>query len=36
MVGADPFAGRGRCILVAVVGEDVAHMAVLAGADLQG
>ena len=33
---ADPFVGNGRDALVAVVLQDVVHMAVLAGADLQG
>jgi hypothetical protein len=36
MVRADPVSGRGRRALVAVVGQDVADVAVLAGADLQG
>jgi len=36
MVGADPLVGGRWRALVAVVDEDVAHMAVLAGADLQG
>ncbi len=36
MVGADPFGLGGRGPLVAVVLQDVADVAVLAGADLQG
>jgi len=36
MVRADPVGGGGRRAPVAVVFEDVAHVAVLAGADLQG
>jgi len=35
VVGADPFAGARLSTAVAVVGENVAHMPVLAGADLQ-
>src|SRR5690606_6608235 len=36
MVGADPVAGNDRRALVTVIDQDVAHVAVLAGADLQG
>jgi hypothetical protein len=36
MVGTDPVTGRWQRALVALVGQDVAHMAVAAGADLQG
>ena len=36
VVGTDPVACSSLRIAVTVVGEDVAHMSVLAGADLQG
>ena len=36
LVGADPLASGDRRALIADVGEDVAHVAVLAGANLQG
>lgn len=35
VIGADPVAGGSRCALIAVVGQDVAHMPVFAGAQLQ-
>lgn len=36
MGGTDPVTGRWRRTLVALVGQEVAHIAVAAGADLQG